>query len=252
MKENYTQLYPNKQVATAVANYAFEHSTKLPKHISDHHAWGTESSERPNMMISPLQQQFQLWFAKALGAKRILEIGTYIGFSTLGWASAVGSEGHVTALEFSAEYAKIAEETFAKNGVANTEVIVGDARESIKNLVTTLREPYDLIFIDADKTSYPTYLSLILSLSKPDSKSTRLLRQGGIILADNILRRGLIADSSEANPWSDKELQGQNPNWKSADMIALDTFNKELASNERIDTFLLPLFDGLGMGRLVD
>jgi hypothetical protein len=174
------------------------------------------------MMISPLQGQFQLWFAKALGAKRsmfhfpenlstnpsfevwglnlfwlfmlavgfffccyirkgrnneawalsfsfenalvpssfcpirhhfspfffallcslpvihthrtnsvlVLEIGTYIGFSTLGWASAVGPEGHVTALEFSAEYAKIAEETFAKNDVTNTEVVVGDARES--------------------------------------------------------------------------------------------------------------------------
>jgi len=204
------------------------------------------------MMISPLQQQFQLWFAKALGAKRILEIGTYIGFSTLGWASAVGPEGHVTALEFSPEYARIAEETFAKNGVTNTEVIVGDARESIKKLVTTLQEPYDLIFIDADKTSYPTYLSLILSLSAPDSKSTRLLRKGGIILADNILRRGLIADSSEANPWSDKELQSQNRNWKSEDMMALDAFNKELASNERINTFLLPLFDGLGMGTLVD
>jgi predicted O-methyltransferase YrrM len=124
--------------------------------------------------------------------------------------------------------------------------------DRIKKLVTTLKEPYDLIFIDADKTSYPTYLSLILSLSKTDSKSTRLLRKGGIILADNILRRGLIADSSVANPWSDKELQGQNRNWKLEDMIALDAFNKELASNERIDTFLLPLFDGLGMGRLVD
>jgi len=66
--------------------------------------------------------------------------------------------------------------------------------------VTALKEPYDLIFIDADKTSYPTYLSLILSLSKAHSGSTRLLRKDGIILADNILRRGLIADSSAANP----------------------------------------------------
>jgi len=252
MKENYTQLYPNKQVAIAVTNYAFEHSTKLPKHISDHHAWGVESSEKPNYMISPLQGQFQLWFAKALGAKRILEIGTYIGFSTLAWASAVGPEGHVTALEFSPEYAAIAEETFAKNGISNTEVIIGDARESIKNLVTSLKEPYDLIFIDADKTSYPTYLSLILDLSAPNSKTTRLLRKGGIILADNILRRGLIADSSDANPWSDPELQSQGRIWKSEDLKALDSFNKELVSNKRIDTFLMPMFDGLGMGRLVD
>ena len=60
----------------------------------------------------------------------VLEIGTFIGFSTLGWLDAVGPDGLVTALEFSPEYAKIAEETFAKNGIKNAEVIVGDARES--------------------------------------------------------------------------------------------------------------------------
>lgn len=122
----------------------------------------------------------------------------------------------------------------------------------IQKLISTLKEPFDLIFIDADKTSYPTYLSLILSLSTPGSSSTRLLRKGGIILADNILRRGLIADSSAANPWSDPDLQSQGRIWKSEDMIALDKFNKELVSNTRIDTFLLPMFDGLGMGRLID
>lgn len=74
MKENYTQLYPNEQVAIAVGDYAFEHSTKLPKFISDHHAWGVESSERPNYMISPLQAQFQVWFVKAMGAKRSMFI----------------------------------------------------------------------------------------------------------------------------------------------------------------------------------
>ena len=70
MKENYTQLYPNEQVALAVGDYAFKHSTKLPEHITNHHAWGVESQERANYMISPLQAQFQVWFAKALGARR--------------------------------------------------------------------------------------------------------------------------------------------------------------------------------------
>lgn len=60
----------------------------------------------------------------------VLEIGTFIGFSTMGWAEAVGPEGHVTGLEFSAEYAEIARESFAKNGVKNIEVVVGDAHES--------------------------------------------------------------------------------------------------------------------------
>jgi hypothetical protein len=74
MKENYTQLYPNEQVATDVGDYAFAHSTKLPQHLLDHHAWGVESTERPSFMISPFQAEFQVWFAKALGAKRSMYI----------------------------------------------------------------------------------------------------------------------------------------------------------------------------------
>lgn len=70
MKENYTQLYPNEQVATNVGNYAYQHSTQVPQHMLDHHAWATENHERANMMISPLQAQFQIWMAKAVGAKR--------------------------------------------------------------------------------------------------------------------------------------------------------------------------------------
>jgi hypothetical protein len=70
MKENYTQLYPNEQVATAVGDYAYEHSTKLPKHITDHHAWGSETQEKANYMISPFQAQFHVWIAKAVGARR--------------------------------------------------------------------------------------------------------------------------------------------------------------------------------------
>jgi hypothetical protein len=69
MKENYTELYPNEQVATAVGDYAFNHSTALPSNITAYHAEGSKH-ERANYMISPFQAQFQLWFAKAFGAKR--------------------------------------------------------------------------------------------------------------------------------------------------------------------------------------
>jgi predicted O-methyltransferase YrrM len=121
---------------------------------------------------------------------------------------------------------------------------------SIKKIAPSLQEPFDLIFIDADKQNYPTYLSLILSLSPIDSPN-RLLKSGGIIIADNILRRGLIADSSDANPWTAKLKQGDRI-WREGDMKALDEFNKELVRNERLDTFLMPMFDGLGMGRLMN
>lgn len=70
MKEIYTNLYPNEAVAKKVADYSFAHSTPLPKHISDFHAWGNASQERADFMISPLQAQFQMWMTRAMGAKR--------------------------------------------------------------------------------------------------------------------------------------------------------------------------------------
>lgn len=75
MKETYTHesLYPNEHVAKAVADYSFEHSTKLPKHITDHHAWGS-NHERSNYVIWPLQAQMHLWLAKAVGAKRSMSL----------------------------------------------------------------------------------------------------------------------------------------------------------------------------------
>ena len=70
MKDNYTQLYPNEQVGARVGEYAYKHSTQVPKHILDHHAWSSKNHEHPDMMISPLQAQFHIWMAKAAAAKR--------------------------------------------------------------------------------------------------------------------------------------------------------------------------------------
>jgi predicted O-methyltransferase YrrM len=131
----------------------------------------------------------------------------------MAWSTAVGPDGHVTALEFDPGYAKLAEEAWAANNITNTEVIVGDAGEAMEKLATTITEPYDLIFIDADKESYPKYLRLIMENSKSDAKGVRFLRKGGLIVADNILRRGLIADSSDANPWT-KNLDRNGGLWK--------------------------------------
>jgi predicted O-methyltransferase YrrM len=125
----------------------------------------------------------------------------------------------------------------------------------LKTLAKSLDEPFDMVFIDADKPSYPAYLSLIMSLSDPSSTTTRLLRPGGIILADNILRCGLVVDKSPANPWSEvflKDNPSWNPAWKMSDLTALDEFNKALVTSKRVETFLMPLFDGLGCGRLLD
>lgn len=118
------------------------------------------------------------------------------------------------------------------------------------SLAASITEPYDIIFIDADKISYPKYLKIITDLSQPATTGTRLLRPGGLIMADNILRRALIADASEANPAS--SWLEMNPLWKEGDMVGLKTFNEQLVANERYETFLMPMFDGVGMGRLKD
>lgn len=123
------------------------------------------------------------------------------------------------------------------------------ANKELKRLSTlNPEEPYDLIFIDAQKSGYPSYLRDILAGSQPGS-TNRLLRPGGIIIADNVLRRGLVADGSE-----------DNPNWQlqrhvvhaEEDLAALREFNKALANHERLEALLLPVFDGVGFARLLD
>jgi predicted O-methyltransferase YrrM len=105
-------------------------------------------------------------------------------------------------------------------------------------------EPYDLVFIDADKTGYPGYLQQLLELSKPGS-SNRLLRPGALIVSDNVLRRGLVAD--------DKALGGDElPGDQVESVLAIREFNDMALKSSRLETFVLPLWDGVNISRLVD
>lgn len=114
-------------------------------------------------------------------------------------------------------------------------------------------EPYDLIFIDAQKTGYPAYLRTILEKSQPGATSPRLLRKGGVILADNILRRGLVANDSDENPWAaGAKVRERSEYEKDNDLEALREFNELTIHSERLDAFLMPLFDGIGMSALRD
>ncbi|KAK2051302.1 O-methyltransferase [Colletotrichum caudatum] len=241
-------LYPNPIVGESVYNYAREKSLTLPPHIQQYHAWIYETQGRMAMMTSSVFQGKSLhWLARAIGAKRVLEVGVYMGFTSLVWADAVGPDGKVVGLELSPEYASQSRKIAADSGVQNVEIVEGDAAELLGKLSPS--EPFDIIFIDADKERYPAYLDLILERSQRGD-GPRLLRPGGIIIADNVIRRGLVANSSDDNPWADRFKKIGL--WSDKDMEALNSFNTKVATNNRLENLLLPLFDGMSMSRLKD
>jgi predicted O-methyltransferase YrrM len=111
-------------------------------------------------------------------------------------------------------------------------------------------EPYDIVFIDAQKSGYPRYLEAVLQKSLPGA-CYRLLRPGGLIIGDNALRSALVADQSDANP-ATQTVPRETENWNWDDVKFLDEFNRNMNTNPRLETFLLPVFDGLGIARLLD
>ncbi|KPM39291.1 hypothetical protein AK830_g7270 [Neonectria ditissima] len=248
MKDNCTTLYPNDIVGQAVSEYADRHSLGFPARLTDYHAWVLETQERSWFTVSMLEARFLTWIAHLVGASRVLEVGTFVGFSVAVWADAVGPNGFVTGLERSPEYAKLARDQLKSRGWHNAQILEGDACELLNSHAPP--QAYDIIFIDAQKSQYPEYLRSIVDNSKPGSTS-RLLRPGGLIIGDNALRSGLVANQSKANP-ATKTVPQQAVNWKWSDVDRLDEFNRALHSDPRLENFLLPVFDGLGLARLLD
>jgi caffeoyl-CoA O-methyltransferase len=133
----------------------------------------------PAIQISPLQGRLLQVLALANGARRILEIGALAGYSGVWLARGLPADGRLISLEVSPKHAQIARATFAEAGVSDrAEVRVGSALDLLPTLVS--EAPFDLIFIDADKESYPQYLDWAIRLSRP----------GSLIVADNLIRGG--------------------------------------------------------------
>jgi len=128
-----------------------------------------------------------LW-CRLIGARRVLEIGTLGGYSATWFARAVGEQGSVTTLELDPRAAAVAEENWRLAGVADrVEVLVGQAGDTLTSLIGASAEPYDLVFIDADKKNNPTYLEAALALTRP----------GSLIVIDNVVRGGRIVGDSD-------------------------------------------------------
>lgn len=140
----------------------------------------------PAIDITALQGRFLEVLVRAAGARRILEIGTLGGYSTLWLARAVPDNGLVVTLELEAKHAAIAQRNFEQAGLSRrVELRIGPARESLAALVEGSADPFDFIFIDADKAGYPDYLQWSLKLSHP----------GTLIIADNVVRDGKVVDA---------------------------------------------------------
>lgn len=145
----------------------------------------------PDIAVAPNQGKLLMLLARALGARRMLEIGTLGGYSSIWLARALPPDGRLVTLEYDRRHAEVARANIARAGLSDrVEVRVGRAVETLPRLVEEGAGPFDLIFIDADKPGYPDYLDW----------SLKLARQGTLIVADNVVREGEVADAGSDDP----------------------------------------------------
>ncbi len=145
----------------------------------------------PAIAVSPAQGKFLYLLARMLKAKRILEIGTLGGYSTIWFARALGSEGKITTLEFNEKHAAVARKNFEKAGVAHlVDLRLGDALETLPKVKAEGAVPFDLVFVDADKKSNAEYFEWGLELTHP----------GSLIIVDNVVRGGGVLDAASKDP----------------------------------------------------
>jgi predicted O-methyltransferase YrrM len=149
----------------------------------------------PEIDVTRLQGKFLEFLVRISGARRVLEIGTLGGYSTLWLARALPEDGRIVTLEFDPHHAQTARENLRNAGALDrVDLRVGRAVESLPALENTAAAPFDLIFIDADKASYPEYLEWALKLSRPST----------VIVADNVVRDGKVIDADSNDP----DIQG--------------------------------------------
>ena len=174
-----------------------------------------------NMQIAPEQGQFMALLVQLTGARKILEIGVFTGYSSLALALALPPQGRILGCEISAEYTAIARQFWQKAGVSEKiDVLLGPAVTSLEQLLANgEQESFDLAFIDANKSDYDQYYELSLQLVRP----------GGLILIDNVLWYGKVADETV----QDKATQ------------SIRHLNAKLHQDLRISLSLVPIGDGL-------
>lgn len=182
----------------------------------------------PEIQVSPGQGKLIYLLAKMIGARRVLEVGTLGGYSTVWLGRALPKDGRLITVELEPAHVKVARETLQDAGLADhCEVIEGKALD----VISALQPAFDMVFLDANKDGYPAYLK----------QAVRLTRPGGLIVADNVVREGAVLKPSSVD----------------ANAIGAAAFNQALASHPQLEAIVLQQVgikghDGLAVARVKD
>lgn len=212
---------PRPVADAAMEDYAAAHSTP-PSAALDRIAAATRDwSDASGMMVDAVEGRLLALLVALTGARRVLEVGTFSGYSAVAMAEALPADGELVTLELRADHAAKAREHIEEAGLGErVRVIEGPAAASLAQL----EGPFDLAFIDADKASYPDYFEAVLALMRP----------GGLIVADNVLRGGRVLD----------------PSRRGDDDVGMRTFNDLVAVDGRVEAVMLTVRDGISLIRV--
>ena len=154
-----------------------------------------EKAGLPPIAVSPNEGKLLMLMAQMIGARKILEVGTLAGYSTIWLARGLSEGGRLITLEYEQKHAEVARKNIARAGLGEVvDVRVGDATKTMPELVKEGAGPFDLIFLDANKDGYPAYFEW----------SLKLAREGAVIIADNVVRDGGVIDAAS----KDASIQG--------------------------------------------
>jgi caffeoyl-CoA O-methyltransferase len=206
----------------AIAAYIAERTAPPDDVLVALQARTAELGRVAGMQIGADQGALLTLLTRLVGARRAVEVGTFTGYSSICIARGLASDGHLLCCDVSEEYTSIARHAWAEAGLSDViELRIAPARETLRALPPDAT--IDLAFIDADKGGYADYYGELLPRVRP----------GGILLADNTLWSGRVAD----------------PDADDADTVAIRAFNDMVAADDRVESYLLPIGDGLTLIR---
>lgn len=184
----------NQKVWEAVDQYLDK--MLIPRDATLKEALATASKAKlPAIQVSSVQGKFLHLLVRIMGARNILEIGTLGGYSTIWMARALPEGGRIITLEADPKHAEVARKNFARSGVENkVELRLGKALDTLPEVAADGRGPFDMFFIDANKSNMPEYFEW----------SLKLARAGSVIIADNVVREGAVLDAKSKDP----DIQG--------------------------------------------